>query len=166
MKTIHLSIQVEVPDQTRPKRVQKLTDQLLDAGLADATDLVDAAKELRNRAGDIKNAKAALGWNYHSPEIIAKDDGSGTDLYLVHNENNDDERVSMVVGANSYRHAALIVSEVIAGNDPPGTGFVACIDKLCVPQGSGTGYYAAMAGDFRRYDIRPNKIKLLPHKPQ
>ena len=126
-------IQVEVPDQTPPKRVQKLTDQLLDAGLADATDLVEAAKELRNRAGDIKNAKTALSWNFHSPRIIAEHDGSGTDLYLVHNENNDDERVSMVVGANSYRHAALIVAEVIAENDPPGTGFVACIDKLCSP---------------------------------
>ena len=70
MKTIHLLIQVEVPDKTNPKRVRKLTDQLLDAGLSDATDLVDAADELRNREGDIKNAKAALGWNYHSPRIM------------------------------------------------------------------------------------------------
>jgi hypothetical protein len=166
MKTIHLLVQVEVPDKTNPKRVRKLTDQLLDAGLSDATDLVEAADELRNREGDIKNAKAALGWNYHSPRIMASNDGSGTDLYLVHNEDNDDERVSMVVGANSYRHAALIVAEVIAENDPPGTGFVGCVEKLCSPQGGGTGYYAAMAGDFRRYDIRPNKIKLLPPSRQ
>jgi hypothetical protein len=166
MKTIHLLVQVEVPDKTHPKRVRKLTDQLLDAGLTDATDLVDAADELRNREGDIKNAKAALGWNYHSPRIMPTNDGSGTDLYRVQNEDNDDERVSMVVGANSYRHAALIVAEVIAENDPPGTGFVGCVEKLCSPQGGGTGYYAAMAGDFRRYDIRPNKIKLLPPSRQ
>jgi hypothetical protein len=166
MKTIHLIVQVEVPDKTNPKRVRKLTDQLLDAGLSDATDLVDAVDEFRNRQGDIKNAKAALGWNYHSPRIMATNDGSGTDLYFVHNEDNDDERVSMVVGANSYRHAALIVAEVIAENDPPGTEFVGCVEKLCSPQRGGTGYYAAMAGDFRRYDIRPNKIKLLPPSRQ
>jgi len=166
MKRIHLLVQVEVPDKTSPKRVQKLTDQLLDAGFADATDLVESAKELRNRAGDSKNARAALDWNFHSPQLIAEHDGTGADMYLIHSENNDEERVSMVVAANSYRHAALIVSEVIAENDPPGTGFVACIDKLCAPQGGGTGYYAAMAEDFRRYDIRPNKIKLLPHGPQ
>ena len=163
MKRIHLLVQVDVPDKTSQKRVQKLTDQLLDAGLADATDLVESAKELRNRAGDIKSAKTALSWNYHSPEIIAINDDSGTDLYFVHDAKHF---VSMVVGANSFRHAALIVAEVIAENDPPGTGFVACIDKLCAPQGGGTGYYAAMAGDFRRYDIRPNKIKLLPHGSQ
>ena len=160
MKTIHLSIHVEVPDQTNPKRVQKLTDTLLDIGLA------DAAETLHNGEGNLKDAKAVVGWNFHAPHLVGEHDGAGTDLYIVHDENNDEERVSMVVGANSYRHAALIVAEVIAENDPPGTGFVACIDKLCAPQDSSTGYYAAMAGDFRRYRIRPNKIKLLPQGPQ
>ena len=160
MKRIHLLVQVEVPDKTSPKRVQRLTDALLDIGLA------DAAETLHNGEGNLKDAKAVVGWNFHAPHLAGEHDGAGTDLYIVHDENNDEERVSMVVGANSYRHAALIVAEVIAENDPPGTGFVACIDKLCAPQGHGTGYYAAMAGDFRRYDIRPNKIKLLPHRPQ
>jgi hypothetical protein len=68
----------------------------------------------------------------------------------------------MLVGAHSYRQAALIVADIIAEHDPPGTGFVAYIDKLCAPEGGGTGYYAARAGEFRRYDIRTNKVTLLP----
>ena len=64
MKIIQLLLRVEVPDNTSPKRVQKLTDTLLDIGLA------DAAETLHNGEGNLKDAKTVVNWNFHSPELF------------------------------------------------------------------------------------------------
>jgi hypothetical protein len=64
MKIIQLLLRVEVTDKTSPQRVQKLTDTLLDIGLA------DAAETLHNGEGNLKDAKAVANWNFHAPKII------------------------------------------------------------------------------------------------
>jgi len=93
---------------------------------------------------------------------------SGCDCYLdkpksfaFHHVHTLDHCISMMVGASSYRHAAQIVAEVIAENDPPGTGGVCCVEKLCAPENGGTGYYGAMAGRDQWFDIRPNQVQPL-----
>ena len=64
MKTIQLLLRVEVPDKTSPQRVRKVTDTLLDTGLA------DAVETLRGGEGNLKDANALTYWNFHSPEIV------------------------------------------------------------------------------------------------
>jgi len=80
------------------------------------------------------------------------------DMYHIHTQGHG---ISMVVGGNSHRHAALIVAEVIAKSDPPGAGGVCCVKKLSGPEGGGSGYYAAMVGAERWYHIAPRKIRPL-----
>ena len=69
-----------------------------------------------------------------------------------------DHSISMMVGANSYRHAAQIVADFIAGGDPPGDGGLCWVTKLCAPDGGGTGHYTAMVEQDEWFNIRPNRV--------
>ena len=70
----------------------------------------------------------------------------------------NDHGVSMVVGAGSFKQAAQIVADHIAGGDPPGEGDLCCVEKLCSPEGGGKGVYAAMAGDEKWFQIKPHNV--------
>ena len=58
MKTIQLVVRIEVPDKTSPKRVQKLTEMLLDIGLNDAAETLEMESDGGPPSQNIRDAKA------------------------------------------------------------------------------------------------------------
>ena len=72
MKTIQLVVRVEVPDKTSPKRVQKLTEMLLDIGLNDAAETLEMESDGGPPSQNIRDAKAVTDWNFHAPEFMCE----------------------------------------------------------------------------------------------
>jgi hypothetical protein len=65
--------------------------------------------------------------------VEKRPDADPAGLYRVCSEDN---ALCLIVGTKSHKHAAQIAAEVIAENDPPGTGAVCCVERLC-PQAVG-----------------------------
>jgi len=72
MKTIQLVVRVEVPDKTSPKRVQKLTETLLDIGLNYAAETLEMESDGGPPSQNIRDAKAVTDWNFHTPEFMCE----------------------------------------------------------------------------------------------
>ena len=70
-----------------------------------------------------------------------------------------------VVGATSFVHAAMIISEVIAEANPRGIGLIGQVEKLLAPStDDGAGYYAMTVDAPHLYYITPNHVTALPYK--